>query len=68
MAKTDAAQKNLEQENLAPETAELLRGIIQKHKGCGESSVKKDAVMAVLTEVQEKHGYLPYEVQRFIAI
>ncbi|MCL2702672.1 MAG: NAD(P)H-dependent oxidoreductase subunit E [Defluviitaleaceae bacterium] len=49
---------------LAQETAELLKEIILKHNGYG----RRDAIMAVLNDVQAKLGYLPYEAQRYIAV
>ncbi|MCL2407883.1 MAG: NAD(P)H-dependent oxidoreductase subunit E [Defluviitaleaceae bacterium] len=47
-----------------PETETMIREVITK---CG-GYANKDAIMAVLNDVQQKHGYLPYEVQRFIAV
>jgi len=59
MAETKATQ-----DCLAPPTTELLRGIVQKYDG----KHNKDALIAILNEVQEKQGHVSYEAQRFIAL
>jgi len=41
----------------------LLKDIVKEHGAGG----RKDELIAVLNEVQEKLGYVPYEAQKYIA-
>jgi NADH:ubiquinone oxidoreductase subunit E len=46
------------------ETAELIRNIVKRYDG----TANKDAIIAILNDVQEELGYVPYEAQRLIAL
>ena len=57
MSKTNEAQ------GLCQESMALLKDIVKKHGPGG----RKDELIEVLNEVQEKLGYVPYDAQKYIA-
>jgi len=55
--------KTKEAQGLCQESMALLKDIVKKHGANG----RKDELIEVLNEVQEKLGYVPYEAQKYIA-